>query len=67
MPTGGNGADDDALADVVLGLEAVAERLDDPNRLMTEYEAVSHGILAPHDVHVGSADRRRRDPDDGLP
>ena len=59
-------ADDDALADGVVGLEPGAELLDDADRLVAEDQPGPHRILAADDVHVGAADRRRRDPDDRL-
>ena len=46
--------------------DTVAERVDDADRLVAEHQARSHGVLALDDVHVGPADRRRRDADDGL-
>ena len=62
-----NGADDHALADLILGLEPLTKRLDDPDGLVSEDQSRPHGVLAFDDVHVGAADRRRRDADHGLP
>ena len=61
-----DGADDDALADVILRLEPLTELVDDADRLVTEHEPVAHRVLALDDVDVGAADRRGGDADDGL-
>ena len=62
----GDGADDDALADLVDSLEAGAELLDDADGLVSEDEAGLDRILAADDVDVGAANRGQRDPDDRL-
>ena len=66
LPAGRDGADDHALADVILRLEPLAQLVDDANRLVSEDQAVADGILALDDVDVGAADRRGRDADDRL-
>ena len=66
LPAWRDRADHDPLADVVFGADPLAERVDDADRLVAEHQARSHGVLALDDVHVGPADRRRGDADDGL-
>ena len=64
LPARRDRADDDALADRVLAFQALAELLDDADRLVAEDQALADGVFALDDVDVGAADRRRRDPDD---
>lgn len=62
-----NRANNHALADRVQLLEARSEFINDPNGLMPQEETRLDGIFTANDVHVRSADRRRRrDPDHGL-
>ena len=56
-------ADDDAVPDCVLVLEAFAERLDDADRFVAEDQTRSHRVFAFDDVDVGAADRRDGDAD----
>src|SRR5438093_4090740 len=61
-----NRADDDALADRVVLLETGTQLLDDADRFVAENEAGPYRILAADNVHVGAADRCRRDSHDGF-
>jgi hypothetical protein len=58
-------AGDDSLAFRVAG-DGGAESLDHTDGLVSDDQALSHRILALADVHVRSADRRRRDPDERI-
>ena len=55
----GDGPDDDPIAPLIPD-HAGAELFDDPDRLVTDDEPVTDGVLALEDVHVGPADRRQR-------
>src|SRR5438093_12551238 len=61
-----NRADDDALADRVELLETGTQLLDDADRFVPENEAGPYRILAADNVHIGAADRCRRDSHDGF-
>ena len=53
-----DGADEDALADLVAG-HAGAELLDDADRLVADDQPGPDRVLALDDVEVGAADRRQ--------
>src|SRR4029453_1557776 len=59
-------ADNHALADVVLGFEPVAERVDDADRLGYHQDPLATRILALHDVNVGAANGGRGHANHGL-
>src|SRR4051812_22091751 len=59
-------ADDDALPDRILVVEAAPERLDDADRFVAKHEARQHGILTADDMYIPPADRRRRAPNHRL-
>ena len=61
----GDGSDEDALTDLVAG-HTGAQLLDDADGLVAERQAWADRVLALDDVDVGPADRRERDPDEGL-
>ena len=67
LPARRDGADDHALADVVLGLETLAEGVNHPDGLVAEHQSRLHGVFTAHDIDVGAADRRHRDLDHRLP
>jgi hypothetical protein len=62
LAAGRDGADQDAIADLVAG-HAGAELRDDADRLVSDDEPRFDRILTADDVQVGAADRRRGDLD----
>jgi hypothetical protein len=60
-----DGADQYTVADLV-ALDVGAELLDDADGLVAHDAPRSNGVLAAQDVHVGAADRRHRDADEGV-
>src|SRR5690606_15023980 len=61
LPARRDGAGDDALA-LAIAAHGRPELLDDADGLVTDDETALDRVLALEDVHVGAANRRRRDP-----
>jgi hypothetical protein len=58
-----NRPDDDALANPVEAFEPGSQRVDDADWLVAQDEAWPDQVFAADEVHICSADCRRRDPD----
>ena len=66
LPARRDGADDHSLPDTELVIQSFAELVDDADGLVSEDQPLAHRVLPLDDVHVGAADGRRGNPDDGF-
>ena len=65
LPTGGDGAGNDALPDLVTG-DGAAQLFDDADGFVTNDQARSHRILTLENMDIGTADRRGGNAEQGV-